>query len=398
MGSLCIFVSGLIPLAAASVPEGVELGPWILAPRFGSSYSAETNLFREEGDDAVEDQIATLEGKISAFLPFRNSRLELSYRAEKDEFDKSEFDRSTTQQYGAEVQLLFKTGDKLTVGDEYRQDFARSEEIDAGGEVTFNGEPYNFNRFTIRMERGDPQRQGYAVRIQRQDFTYDGQTDIGFFEYRGFDSYFEYRQPVPGNRQWVVRYRQRRFNHYRPNEPTEVGVPFRKEEADYLEWGLRGVVGGSNPYRLLVGYYDFKYAGLEASEFQGIVGSFLTSLSVGGRSDLELELIRQPLPSNFETHYINNGFRSSLEREWLDFEIGLEARVTYNKYAEVIDGLSCDGRRADTTTQAEVYWGWRLHERYRLEVSTFYTQRGSNCDQSDFEGAGIEAGFDVGWF
>lgn len=397
-GTLCVVVSTLPAIGVGSPPEGVAFGPWILAPQFGSSYAADTNLFREQKGDEVSDQVAKLEGGLSAYLPFSNSLLELSYDAAQDQFQESEFERSTTQTFGVDLDLNFKTGDRLTIGDSYRRDFARSEEVDAGGEITFNGEPYSFNRWTVEVARDDPRSQGYVVRIQRQDFTYDGETDIGFFEYRGFDNYFEFRQPVPGNRQWLMRYRQRRFNHYRPNEPDEIGIAFRKEETDYLEWGLRGVVGRGNPYRLLVGYSDFKYKGPEDSEFRGIVGSFLTSMAVGGRTDLEVELIRQPLPSNFDTHYINNGFRSSLERDWLDFEGGVEVRVTLNQYADAIDGLDCDGRRKDTTYQGEVYWGWRLHERYRFEISSYYSQRGSNCERSDFEGVGVEAGFDLGWF
>jgi hypothetical protein len=389
------------PASAEDVPEGIPVGPWILAPSFQSRYEASNNIFYENDQNAERDRIAKIGAGIVALLPFRNSSFELSYQARKENYDENPFPRDLSQVAGFDLELKFKSGDVLAFRDVYRRDFARAEEVDTGGELTsFEGEPYNINRWEIELSRTDPGRQGYVVRIRRQDFNYEGDKDIGFFEYRGFDNAFEYRQPLPENRSWVVRYGSRRFDHYDPfYVDAPHGVPFRKEKADDVQLGVLGTLGEGQPFFVNLGYGRFRYEGLDESEFDGLVGEAAWRLQVGGRTRLDLKAIRRALPSNSQTHYINNAVRADLEREWLRFESGTELEFIKNDYAdEVPDFGVCDGRRKDSTYKAEVYWGWRVHERLRFRMSSYYSRRSSTCDSSDYEAAGIETGIALGWF
>jgi hypothetical protein len=402
LARLSALVAGMAILGAptvvrsASLPDGIVLGPWIVAPSFSTSYEAEDNVFLEKDDNAVDDQVTTYTGDIRAWLPFSNSRLELGYRASKEDYAESVFPRDTTQFTHVGLELNFKTGDTLSFSDDYRRDFARSDEVDAGEEAAFNGEPYSLNRWQLELSRTDPGRQGYVVRVRRQDFIYEGEEDIGFFEYRGFHNVFEYRQPLPNARSWIMRYESRRFNHYDPE--GVVGEPFRKEVTDAVQFGLRGFLGRRQPFRVHLGYGRFRYDGADESRFDGIVGTAAWRLRLGGRTKLDLEAIRRPLPSNFETHYINNAIRADLEREWLRFEVGTELEFVKNDYADVIAGLQCSGRRKDDTYEVDVHWGWRVHERFKFRVSSFHAKRSSTCDSADYSATGIQTGFSIGWF
>jgi len=390
---------------AKEVPEGIPAGPWILAPFFSSSYEADTNVFRKtEASGADDDRIATFTGELFGTLPFRNSELTLGYRTSKESFDNATFPRELTQYAEFDLELNFKSGDTLSLRDFFREDFARSEDIDAGGELVFEGEPYTINRWEVEFSRDDPGRQGYFARVRRQDFNYDGQKDVGFFDYRGFDNVFEYRQPLPGYRRWVLRYNARRFNHYDPNCKLgfecegEVGVPFRKEVSDSVELGLMGNLGERQPYVVRLGYSSFRYEGTESSDFNGIVGHAAWRLALGSRTDLELRLTRRALPSNFETYYINNSVRAKLDREWLRFESGIELEYYLNDYADPIElGVNQFCRRRDSTYELDVDWAWRVHERFKFEISAFHTNRRSTCDTSDYQATGLGTGIALGW-
>lgn len=397
-----VLVAGIALAGAAtaaradSMPDGIIVGPWIIAPSLTTSYEAEDNVFLEKDNDAVDDRVTTFAGDIRAWLPFSNSRLELGYRASKEDYAESVFPRDTTEQAHVRLELNFKTGDTLSFSDDYRRDFARSEEVDVGGELTFNGEPYNLNRWQVELSRTDPGRQGYVIRVRRQDFIYEGEQDIGFFEYRGFHNVFEYRQPLPEGRNWVMRYESKRFNHYDPE--GAVGVPFRQEVTDAVQFGLRGFLGPQQPFRVHLGYGRFRYDGQKESKFEGIVGTASWRLRLGGRTKLDLEAIRRPLPSNFETHYINNAVRAELAREWLRFEAGTELELVKNDYADDVVDLDCSGRRKDDTYEVDVHWGWRVHERLKFRISSFHAKRSSTCDSADYSATGFQTGFSVGWF
>lgn len=394
-------LTAFTPAPAEDVPDGIPVGPWLLAPSFYSSYEASNNIFYENEQSAERDRIAKTGAGIVVALPFHRSSLELSYQAQRENYLEAAFPRDLTQVADIDLELKFKSGDVLSFRDSYRRDFARAEEVDVGGELpSFEGEPYTINRWEVELSRTDPRRQGYVVRVRRQDFIYDGEKDIGFFEYRGFDNSFEYRQPLPENRSWVVRYGARRFNHYDPFfEKAPLGVPFRKERSDSVQLGVRGVLGEGQPFFINLGYGRFRYEGLDESTFDGLVGQAGWRLQVGGRTRIDIEAIRRALPSNFETHYINNAVRVDLEREWLRFESGTGFEFTKNDYAEEVEDFGvCDGTRGDLTYEAEVFWGWRVHERLRLQLSSFYSRRSSTCDSSDYEAAGIETGIALGWF
>jgi hypothetical protein len=383
------------------MPEGIPVGPWFLAPRFGTSYETSDNIFYSNDVRAESDQVTSIGGGVLATMPFGHSRLELDYQAEKENYKDNDFPRDVTQVAQVDLELNFRSGDTLSLRDVYRRDFARAEEVDAGGELaSVDGEPYNINRWEIELSRDDLRRQGYLVRIRRQDFIYEGDKDIGFFEYRGFHTVFEYRQPLPEQRGWVLRYTARRFNHYDPfEEAAPKGVPFRKEKSDAVLLGLVGLLGERQPFRVNLGYGRFSYDGQSKSEFDGLVGMGAWRLHLGGRTMLDLEAVRRPLPSNSRTHYINSAVRADLQREWLRYESGTEIEIVRNDYSEVTAEFGpCDGKRRDTTYKAEAYLGWRVHDRLRFRVSSFHTSRSSTCVLSGYEVTGVESSLTFGWF
>ena len=75
-------------LVLADLPEGIEFGPWIVAPSFEMSYEADSNVFLDneqaEEDDRVTERLLASQptAKEPAFLSQR--LLEVLERAERD--------------------------------------------------------------------------------------------------------------------------------------------------------------------------------------------------------------------------------------------------------------------------------------------------------------------------
>jgi len=413
---LCLVSLAVADLAAKDVPKGFPVGPWFLAPSFSSFYGVDDNPFLDsDNEETKTDRIEKLTGEFLASLPFRNSLLELEYSASKRSYDVNEFPSDLTQKGEFGLVLKFRSGDTLALRDVYRDDFARSRQIETGDDIAFEGvrvfepEPYTINRWEVELARNNPRRKGYLVRLRRQDFVYKGKSDLDFFDYRGFVTVLEYRQPLSNHRRWVVRYAARRFDHYEsrctdrdPNTPgdqpcvVDVGVPFRKELSDSVELGLMGKLGDRQPFVARLGYTSFRYDGMSLSGFRGIVGHAAWRLVLGDHTDLELAATRRALPSNTLSYYINNAVRAKIERKWLRFEGSAELDYDYNNYAATILGCSGSERR-DSTYEAELKWSWRVHERFKFKISAYHTNRRSTCENSEFQATGLGTGIALGW-
>jgi hypothetical protein len=406
----CLAAAALA-LAATAVhaqerPDGLPAGPWIVAPRLVVGHERDTNVFRRDSSGAPEnDQIFLYTGGLRASLPFRMSLFELDYEASRYAYERNVFPRDVVQSLAATLNLNFVSGDRLILREQYRLGFERFQDVDPGNELLFESQPYGFNRWEVELARDVPDRQGYAVRIARVDFNYEPDlsgTRPTFFDYRGFDNSFEYRQPMAGQRWWLLHYGSRRINNYAaahvpgPGEPPyEVGVPFRKEISDSLEAGLRGFLRGGLPYHLQVGWARLDYEGNDESKFRGMSGSASTLLRP--REDLELELsaARRVLPSSFQTYYINNEFRGDFEHAWLPSStIGGGLVFDHNEYGS----FDCGGSdRRDQRYELNGFMTWQVHRIVELRVAAMRDARNSNCVGIDYDALVVSTGLRLGW-
>ncbi len=410
-----VLFATLWPSGAASAravpkrPDGLAWGPWIFRPWIAAGFETDDNVRRNAPEDAIRDEIGTLEAEVEGILVFRNSKLRVAYGADREDFDAIKVERNIDQDLEVDLTLNFSTGDRLRFFDRYNRSFSlqRSEDTGEGlpddpgdieGAETFVGEPFDFNRWEIRLTRAEPRRQGYDIKISRVDFNYRGTSEVSRYDYRGFDNSFEYRHPMPQNRWWTVFYNSRRINHYNdPNVPrgsVPVGMPYRKEVSDSLQLGLRGDLGEGQPFVLRLGYTEFEYEGQSDSRFTGISGQAQWTLALGADSDLTIGIFRRPLPSSFSTYYVNNivrtGFESDLRR---NLSVRAELGLTLNRYEDL---GAC--RLEDSIYDGEVGATWQIQRRVGFDLSAAHNRRSSNCDTVDSRSTTLNATLKVGWF
>jgi hypothetical protein len=385
--------------AQGDLPDGLWVGRWVLSPRLSFGYESDSNIFRRDSEeDPEDDRSLQYTGGLQAALPFRMSLFEIDYEASRYQYDNNEFPRDVVQNLSTALHLNFASGDRLILRDQYRLGFERFQDVDPGGELLFEGEPYRFNRWEVEVARDVPDRQGYSVRVARVDFNYEptpGETGPSFFDYRGFDNSFEYRQPMPGRKWWLLHYGTRRVNNYASSRPDLVGVPFRKEISDRLEAGFRGNLRGGTPYHLQLGWARLDYEGSDASKFRGLSGSASTRFEAGPTVDVELSAARRVLPSSFETYYINNEFRGEFEHAWLPTSVlGGGLVFDQNEYGS----FDCNGSdRRDLRYELTGFLGWRVHSIVELRLAALREARSSNCDFIDYDTFVVSTGVRLGW-
>jgi hypothetical protein len=387
-----------------AAPDGIVAGKWVLNPYgfFGVEY--DSNVFRR-AVNIESDWIQRTTLGLTATIPVRNSAGLFEYTADRYAYQTVQFTRDWNQYGRAGWRWNLSSGDTITVGTSYTKGITNVQEIDPGGELTFLGQPYNLARWDLQIDRAIPRRQGYLIRISRVDMNWDPDEGeiVPFFDYRGWDARYEYRQPAAAIDWFIVYGEMRRFNHYRPrNTPGwELGVPFRKEESGSLQVGVRGFLGRGQPFFARIGYGEFEYTGAEpsATKFQGIVGELNWSLSVGARSSLELSLLRRPLPSTFPTYYLIDELRVNAERPWRQYSsMGLSVLLSRNTYGDAV-AVSCNGEiRQDNRWEAEAYLDWLIHRKFGFRVAAAHYERTSNCDLADFKANVVTTGLTMGWF
>lgn len=422
-------------------PEGIPVGPWFLAPYLMQGVEHDDNLYRvEELDsndpdfdpDAVEEprsvtSIRTTLGLI-ATLPISNGHFELDYKGDDFDYrgdDEDLPDRNREHEGLARLVLNFGSGDRLSISERYTLGNRDTLTFDPGGERVFEGLPFNMNRWEVELSRSVPKRQGYLMRVARIDMNFEeisreeDEPELAFFDYRGFDTRYEYRHPLTGNRTFVLFHGLRRFNYYEPrgNRFWSVGAWRRKEESGSLQVGLRGSLGPEQPYRLRLGWGKFHLFGLERNlnnidelelspfdtEYTGLVGEGNLSLRVGGRTDLEMTARRRPLPSGFPTYYIVNEFSVDLNRRWLQYsKAGINGLYAKSRYGDVLgdaDNVICGNFiRRDDRWYVEPYLEWWIHRKFGFRVSAAHYQRRSNCDGADYEANVLSVGWTLGWY
>lgn len=403
----CVAVScGLRVSFAQTAPspsQALFVGPWLLQPQFSFEVRHDDNLFRGPSNQRSERTLGAT-GALVATLPFRESFLQVNLAGGKQDYQTTTIARDTSFDLGVELQLNFSSGDRLVLRERFREDFARLNDLSQlGNELVFRGDPYRINRWEVELVREIPNRQGYAVRVRREDFNFEGDEASGFVDYRGFDTAFEYRQPLPRNRWWILHYAARRFNAYDPAD--DVGVPETKESSDALQAGLRGTWGPDQTYFVRFGLVRFRLDRLregDRAEYSGVAGAANWRRRLGARFDLDVNFARSPLPSTFETYYISDDLQATLERRFLrQARATVFSRLGRNRYGEEVASfpLACrDLRVEDDRFELGANLSWAFHERLAVRLGATREQRGSNCDANEYEAMVVNVGFNMGWF
>jgi hypothetical protein len=393
-------------------PEELLIGPFRVAPRLDFSFGADTNVRRADVEDS-SDSYTSLGAGVVAILPFHNSTFELALQADDVEYTQNTFASDVATDASLAFDLRFGTGQRLRIRDRFERDFTQVRDPDVqeslNPEDAFFGEPFSRNELEVFYEHFDRNLRGFVMSLARGDFVYEGDQPVGLYEYRGFEGIFEYHHPLPRTMRLIGHQRIRRFNHYDPNRPDCVGVPYRREVSGNTEVGISGESRGDYLVRLGYGRFEYRRQGDfcypvdvsgEDSSFTGLTGFARWRRPLGARTALIFIASRRPLPSNLDTYYISNDVRVIVERDVSErFNTNLELGYDENNYADPIpeDVLTCSGLRQDRRWDARATAGWDIHRLFGAQVDFTHDERNSNCEGQDYASDSITVGLRLGW-
>jgi hypothetical protein len=431
--SAAVLLLTVVPVAMAQneepLPDGMPVKRWIVAPYISTLYTYDDNIFRSSGetdipsDQIVSDQISSVLVGVGATMPIRNSRLGLRYEGGQYNYADNEFERTATHEGEVKWAMNFGSFDQLVLRDVYIQSFSQLINVDEGGELVFDGQPYNRNQWEIGFNRTVPRRRGYTVSLTRIDLVFqappekkscDRETSIQeecvtFFDYRGFQGTVEYREPLAG-RKWFTGYATaRRFDHYNDPFPEDddpeldPGVPFRREVSESLQAGIRGFLGPRQPYFFRIGYGRMRYDLVDSSEFRGLVGAARFRFSFGPRTHLDLGVDRRPLPSSFDTYYLVNDLRAEVRRLWLrSSEVGINLFLSRAEYGDILtrfgEPICGEEIRVDRRRGLEAFVDWSVAQRMGFRVTAGRLRRTSNCEGAGYTANEVSIGVNFGWY
>ena len=136
------------------------------------------------------------------------------------------------------------------------------------------------------------------------------------------------------------------------------------------------------------------------ASFEGLTGFGSWIMRLGERTRFNFSASRRPLPSNFQTFYIDNEVRVEYA---LDFArhstFAASAAFGRNRYGDPI--LECGPRtREDDRVNLRSGIAWNLAPKLGLNIVGRHENRDSNCEEGrgDYDVSSLEVGIVLGWF
>mgnify|MGYP001061094905 CR=1 FL=1 len=397
----------LAPAPLAQVeepPEGLPVGPWILAPALLAGYSGDSNVFYASAEQGpVSDALRTAAPSLRATLPFRNSRFDLAYRATKDRYEEVELVRTLSQEFEAALSLRFSSHDRLEASVSRTLGSSDTQVFDPGGETVFRGQPYDFDRQTVGIQRMVPGKRGWDVRATRSVLDYSDDPAVAYFDYEGFEATALYREPLSPKTWLVADWTGRWFDQYDSADTAPGREPVWKERSGLLRAGVQGLLGPGRPYRVLVGLADFRLTGGSTSSYRGWTADGTLVTRFGAATFLDVHASRRPWPSFFleGDFYVNESTGVRVEHRWLRrSRFGVEGRWSRAGYESPIpEGYVGEGIvREDRTLRVGVYANLMVHERFGVRISVDDDRRTSNYEFAECRKRVYVVGILLGWY
>ena len=398
-------------------PPGVPMGPWVVAPLIVTGYTYESNpFFRADELDPVSERILEISPEIVATLPFRNSRLSLEGRYTSFEYENRATGDDDALDLSADLDLAFYSGDRLRIGYGVLDGTSRTLAFDECGESVFNGEPYRFDRYEFELSRAQTGRRGYEVAVRNSSVDFD-EDQGSFFEFDGWETDVEYREPLSASSWLLARFSGRRFDQFRSGGSRDA--PFRTESTDAGFLGVRGVRQELS-YDVAVGWARSEYelsdetapGGRPRSDFRDAVWSASVTRRLGPLDEVLLRTERRVFASFFRdnNYYLSTRTRAQWTRRLRGrSSVWLLIEYATNDYPDPVD-TNGDGEpdvvREDHLWDVGIYGTVAVWRKLGIRVDVRHRRRDSNYVfettdgtllSADYEGLRAFVGVTLGW-
>ena len=381
-------------LPAPATVDGLAAGPFYLLPFFGLSVAEESNPFYQP--DPQSDVVARANPALGVMLPFGHSYARLFGDATFRKYAKTEATETRSTDLSAELSLMFRSFDRLVMRADRTDGASELLRFD-GGETTYSGTPFRLAIYTVGAERNAPGHLGYQVVATESRLTFD-ETDVDFFEFDGYDITADANVPVSSSRWIVAGLRQRRYDHFKADDPTHA--VYRQEEADAIRLGLIGLLPSNGSYRVVLAYDRQRYPGGVGSDFTGLIGDASVDWSVGPATSVTVALGRRPWSSFFgdNNYYMANTVHGAMRHEFVGgSDVEAHADLGRSNYPDPFSIAAGGETRRDRSFRTGASVTIAPRRLYGLRVGYDAELRRSNIDGADYTAHALGVQFIMGW-
>ncbi len=373
----CIALLAGISMAQESVPppgevnpnEAIQVGPFIFSPALELTWESRDNIFFSP-DNEVDDTVYLARARLMFELPIYESYLRFSYTPQYRDYGDYDLRENWSHFVDVAGAFEFPSGLKLTTTYRFVSGNLETREVDPGGELMFGDRQFDKHDFNIRADYWMSQVNGLSVEAGYVDLSYD--KPAFFYDYTRSRYGLGWLHQMSRTLVFEARYRHETFD-------ADDTAQYRDSDSDELMFGFRGEVNPVLTSTLEIGWrstnFDTHPGDPALDDFSGLAarGALMWQLAHG--SELQLELIRQDYPSNYDlnAYYTSTGgsLAYRLQRERLFGHIKFSYR---NNDYDVPDSLT--GRsRSDDITAFGLGLGYRFNELLSLRGSYTHQER-----------------------
>ncbi len=360
-------------LIAVNTSEAIPVGPFIFSPALQLKWQLRDNIFFTP-DNEVSDQLYLARLRLLFELPIYESYVRFSYTPQYRDFRTYQLQDKWSHFVNASAAFQFSNGLILNADYNFIIGNLETREVDPGGELVF-GDP-QFEKHSVSVD-GD-----YWI-TARDGVRFDiSWTDVDHSDPRLFYDY----TMLGGGIGWVhqvspilvMDLSYDAIKHDAHDSPFQSN-DFRDSTSNGLTLGLRGMINPVVATGFRIGYrvteYNRQPGDPPIEDFTGFIASGFIGWDLAHGSNIRLDLLRMPYPSNFadNAHYVATGasLMYSIERA----NILGQARVRYQNNDYQLPDPDSGEFRSDDIYTLGLGLGVRVTKLFSLYGTYLYEDR-----------------------
>ena len=332
--------------------EPIAVGPFLFSPALQLGWENHSNLWRSSSDP-VEEEIYVARMRFMFQMPIRESFVRISYNPQYRDFKKTVVRNNWEHNLTVLGDFAFSNG--LTLGVDYGFFDGDSSvgQVDPGGELVYNGQPFRRHNFDINAGYWFSATDGLSLNVTATKVDWRGEPVSGtqsWFDYsttRVRAGWLHQLSPL------LVMDVSLGFEDYSTDDVTETS---RDHTAITVTAGFRGQLNDVLSTQVRFGYRQTNFS-VSASavpgfeDFSGLVVDGNITWALGSDSELRLDLLRGPFASNYDlnSYYTATGGRLLYDLDRGRFFGQARARLQTNSY-DIPDSISGEKRSDDLMT------------------------------------------------
>ena len=287
--------------------EAIPVGPFLFSPAIQLSWQDRDNIFFTP-DDPVQDQVYLAKARFLFEVPIFESYLQFSYTPEYRDYKDYDLEDKWAHFVDVAGAFEFPSGLRLNLGYNYIVGNLEVREVDPGGELVWGDREFTKNFAAVGGDYFITQTDGLNFEMSWADVDHED-PDL-FYDYTSLTAAAGWLHQLSPILVMTLNYG---YNRYDAKNQEEYSDAFHDSTSDQIAFGLRGQLSPVVATEGTIGYrrtkYDSEPGDPPTEDFSGVIANGWISWDMGHGSEVRLDVLREPYPSNYgpNSNYVATG-------------------------------------------------------------------------------------------